>query len=215
MIRLGFAGAAGTVSEAELSELRSHYALRNVVRLPGFLDPELVARVQRRLRGCEFVSFHTTNGIDRRETPKNPATRGFLWLMFNDRRLFDFVEAVTGAGPIDATTGGIYRQRSIARHKLAWHRDLDFGRRVASMTVNLSPRPFRGGVLQFRTTTGHRPLGEVTYGGAGDAVLFRVGEDIQHRSTRVEGAQPKTIYSCWFGKSGPDGVHGSASRTPR
>jgi hypothetical protein len=207
MIGIGVAGATGSVSAAELSRLRSDFARQNFIRLPGFADARLIAQVQRKLRGGEYQDFYNAEGVDVRETPKDPAAGVFLWLILNDRRLFDFVEAVTGEAPIASLTGGVYRMRPRTKHHLGWHKDLDLSSRAAAMTINLSTKPVRGGVLQFRTAPGRRRLGEVPYTRAGDAVLFRIGQDLQHRSTAVEGAQPKTIYVCWFqrARSGRDG----------
>ncbi len=121
-------------------------------------------------------------------------------MLFNDRGLHEFIEAVTGEGPIGAMTGGVFRMLPGAPHRLDWHQDLKHsrGRRFAAMTVNLCPKPVRGGLLQLRLAPQGRRLGEIAYSRAGDAVLFRLREDIEHRSTDLAGTRPKTIYSAWF-----------------
>ena len=199
MIRIGRAGAAGSVTPAELSRLRSRFARRNFLRLAGFVEPDLLALIQQKLRRDEFRDSRDKDGIEIRQTPRDPAAGLFLGMLFSDRRLFAFLEAVTGDRSIGSLTGGIFRMVPGASHHVGWHKDLaPGGRRAAGMTVNLGPKPIQGGLLQFRAAPDRRRIGEVRYKRAGDAVLFRLREDLEHRSTDVEGSEPKTIYACWF-----------------
>jgi hypothetical protein len=41
-------------------------------------------------------------------------------------------------------------------------------------------------------------LQEVTNTGLGDAIVFRLSDDLQHRINEVRGAQPKTAFAGWF-----------------
>lgn len=198
MLRIGREGVKGTATPAELSRLRGRFARRHFIRLPGFVEPELIAFVQEKLKDARFKEFR--KGSDVRQKPADPATGVFLWMLFSDRRLHEFVEVVTGEGPVGSVTGGVFRMIPGAPHRLDWHQDLKHaqGRRFAAMTVNLSPKPVRGGLLQLRLKPRRRPLGEVAYTRAGDAVLFRLRGDIEHRSTELGGTREKTIYSGWF-----------------
>ena len=66
------------------------------------------------------------------------------------------------------------------------------------MSVNLSGQPYGGGVFQLRRTADERLLGEVHNLGLGDAILFRLSPQLQHRVTDVTGEHPKTAFAGWF-----------------
>jgi predicted 2-oxoglutarate/Fe(II)-dependent dioxygenase YbiX len=66
------------------------------------------------------------------------------------------------------------------------------------MSVNLTPEVYFGGTLQLRDPHSHRMLQEVANTGPRDAILFRIGSDLQHRVTPVNGTLPKSAYAGWF-----------------
>ena len=82
-------------------------------------------------------------------------------------------------------------------HYDSWHGDEGFDRMVA-MSVNLSSKPYEGGVLQIRDNNTAGILHEVANTGFGDAILFRIGPGLTHRVTTVEGSLPKTAFAGWF-----------------
>ena len=85
-------------------------------------------------------------------------------------------------------------------HCLSWHNDLQSHRKVG-MSVNLSDRIYRGGILQIREWKSRRIISEFANGGRGDALLFRIAPELEHRLTGLEGAVVKTAFSGWFQSS--------------
>lgn len=198
MIAIGRAGVSGSATRTELSRLRDAFGRRHFVRLPALVRPDLLRYVREKLNRTKFQTISNLGGRDVREVPRDPSAGVCLWMLFNDGRFFDFVRAVTDLDRGLALLGGVYRMRPGPAHRVDWHGDLDGQRRLVAMTVNLSPRPVRGGAFQLRRTASRRLLGEVPYVRAGDALLFRLRADLEHRSTQVEGTSVKTIYACWF-----------------
>jgi hypothetical protein len=66
------------------------------------------------------------------------------------------------------------------------------------MTINLSNEIYSGGALQIRERESGRIISEVPNVSAGDAVIFRLSDKLQHRITRVEGSASKTAFAGWF-----------------
>jgi hypothetical protein len=122
-------------------------------------------------------------------------------LLLNDPRLFAAVREVTGCDSIGCFEGRVYRMAPGGEHYDSWHNDLAEGRMVA-MSVNLSREPYAGGVLQMRRRGPKEVFAEVTNVGAGDAILFRLDSELQHRVTPVQGSTSKTAFAGWF-KSSP------------
>lgn len=185
-------------SEAELAGARRHYDRRHWIRLPQFLSPDLFADLQNRLA---FARFY-----ERRHTGVVPPSidlcmeangvSAMLELITNDRALFDAVREITGCDPIARFSGSVYRLTPGLGHHHEWHDDVSRNR-VAAMSINLSPAPYTGGVLQMRDRETERMLDEIANTGPGDAVLFRLSPGLQHRAIEVtEGL--KTAFAGWF-----------------
>ena len=102
-----------------------------------------------------------------------------------------------------------------AGHYDAWHTDNADGR-LAVLSINLSPRGYQGGLLQMRERGSEQVITEIANTGIGDALLFRISENLLHRVTGVEGAEPKTAFAGWFSATAPsfaDRLRGLESRT--
>jgi hypothetical protein len=70
--------------------------------------------------------------------------------------------------------------------------------RMVAMSLNLGTEPYDGGTLQIRNATTQALLAEVPNAGPGDAVLFRLSHELEHRVTEVRGSVAKTAWAGWF-----------------
>jgi 2-oxoglutarate-Fe(II)-dependent oxygenase superfamily protein len=167
--------------------------------LPTFLPKDLLEAVGREVdRGAFYERTHS--GIDDNKElcmRTNTVAAGLLHVLLNSEELFDLVERVTGCGRIGCFRGRVYRVVPGCGHRDAWHSDVARHRLVA-MSINLSRRPYRGGVLQLRAAKSRRILRDVPNLGYGDAILFRIADGLEHRITDIEGNTPKTAFAGWF-----------------
>lgn len=129
-------------------------------------------------------------------------TTDLLQFATNDPVLFDLVRAVTGCGPIGNFRGRLFRMAPGGAHHDGWHADLTGGRMIA-MSLNLAREPFQGGRLHLRRCPSGELLDVVENPRFGDAVVFRLREDLEHRIGDMEGKTPRTTYAGWF-RSHPD-----------
>jgi hypothetical protein len=192
----------GTVSiagsAADLSTLGRQFAAERHLRLPGFFAGDLLATIMRRLRDAPFEER-----IARRVCP--PAVdlklddrdlAGLLHFVVNDRAVIDFVRDVTSSDGATGFVGAVYRLVPGMGHRDSWHSDVD-GNRLVALTVNLSEGVFEGGELEMREQT-RRPLWRIANTGPGDAVLFAIAPELQHRIRPIGGAVSKTAFAGWF-----------------
>ena len=156
----------------------------------------MLARVERELDGGEFAEMHHPTGHTELCMDRGRAAALLLFLC-NDPTLFDLVRSITGCDPIGAFAGRVYRLLPGPKHAGRWHDDNTDGRMIA-MSINLGRAPFDGGVFELRDRDSGRVLRQVPNTGPGDALLFRIGPDLQHRVTGVEGEVEKTAYAGWF-----------------
>jgi hypothetical protein len=83
---------------------------------------------------------------------------------------------------------------------LAWHDDCADTRQVA-LTINLSLSAYAGGVLEIREKRPPHRRRRLANVGVGDAILFAISKDREHRVTTVRGDSPKVTFTGWFQRS--------------
>lgn len=189
--------ALGEFSPSELGRLCRRFRKRHWVRLPNFLEPYLLEMVSGRLVGARFRDYQPSSNHRRQVLVDSDLDR-LLMLLLNDGNLFDFVRSIAEPSlPIRCFTGRIFRQPPGGNYHLSWHPDTTDGKLV-SLTVNLSPAPYQGGLLEIKDVSRGAILAEIDNTGFGDAILFRASEDQVHRSTIVEGEHSKLTFSGWF-----------------
>lgn len=197
---LGMGRSSLTVRDS-LEALRADFDRQHYVRLPQLIDPSVLTMIERRLDEERFVD-RTHEGIGNELCLVPGITTSALQLMFNDPVWLDVVAGVTGCGPVGCFDGRVYRMAAAAGHYDSWHSDVGEDRLVA-ISVNLSPEPYEGGVLEIRHASSQERLCAVPNGDFGSAVLFRVSPTLRHRVTAIHGARPRTAYAGWF-RSSPD-----------
>lgn len=191
----------GTVTVGEgaaFDQLRRDFVDGHCVRLPGLLEPFLAEKLLLRLDEAKFID-HTHEGIGRNRELclRSDAIAAVLQLLMNSAVLFRAVQEITGCGRIGSFVGRVYRMASGQGHHDAWHDDV-IDCRLVGLSANLSRQPFQGGTLQIRDRTSRSILCDMANPGFGDALLFRLRADLQHRVTDVEGSTPRTAFAGWF-----------------
>jgi hypothetical protein len=182
-------------SEEERRRLRQEFDRNHCVLLPSFLSASLLAEIQAEVEKGEFYVLET--GISTELCMRATGVSALLDLLMNDPELFEFVRAITGCGTIGAFIGRVYRLLPEPAYEGDWHDDVHEGRMIA-MSINLTPHPYRGGVLEIRDHGSDEILHRAKHEKPGDALLFRVDDRLQHRVSSVEGPTPRTAYAGWF-----------------
>ncbi|HUN59078.1 MAG TPA: PqqD family peptide modification chaperone [Candidatus Binataceae bacterium] len=178
--------------------IRTSFKLENHLRIPGFIEPELLEVMRKYLRRARFEeSEYGTVGRDLALWDSPVA--GALHLLMNDPALLDFARRISGCGPIGSFTGRLYRMVTTPGMDFDWHSDLKEGdlRVGLAMTVNLGTRPYHGGMLEMKRVD-EDAITEIPNVGPGDAIIFRLARNLRHRVTPVEGKVPKTAFTGWF-----------------
>jgi hypothetical protein len=187
------------VDQASLAEAAVSFAARHVLHLPGFLDPALLALVAGGLPKARFTPRLDTHGVELEETLDDEPLMGSFVVTLNDPALFAAVERITGCDQIGCFAGRVYRRRrsSGPGHYYPWHDDVAFGRLVG-LSVNLSPEPYDGGLLQMRDAKTGVIIAEASNPIVGDALLFRISPQFEHQVTPVTSGGTRTVLAGWF-----------------
>jgi hypothetical protein len=202
-IQIGNSGTSYSGSEQDLQRWRDQFSRQHFVKFPALINPALLAALQRQIDQADFHErVHDGIGDNSELCMTDNAASAALLFMANDKSLFQIIQSVTGCDEIGCFQGRVYRVAGGKRHHDSWHNDIGEDRLVG-MSINLNPEIYSGGVLQIRDRTSHDVLSEAPNAGAGDAVLFRLSDRLQHRITDVEGAVSKTAFAGWF-RAQPD-----------
>jgi Coenzyme PQQ synthesis protein D (PqqD)/2OG-Fe(II) oxygenase superfamily len=179
----------------ELDRVRQEFSRRHCVVLRGLLPNPTATEIARRVESADFYRLEH-KGIGVEASMNANATLAWLLLMVNDNRMRAAVETISGSGPLGHFDGRVYRLEPSSEHFDSWHSDLVDDRRVA-MSINLGTEAYEGGSLEIRdrrtgTTT------EARNAEVGDALLFELGEHLEHRVLPVTGDTPRTVFAGWF-----------------
>ena len=166
------------------------------VRLPGFLDAELLSFVQKLVERARFdVRVHENIGVELCLT--DDVALDLLHFLSNNPVLFGVVRQITGCSRIGCFLGRVYRMVPGAGHYDSWHSDT-VAHRLVGMSVNLGTHVYDGGVFSLREASSKKLLCEAVNTGPGDAIAFRIAPYLEHRVTPLEGTMPKTAFAGWF-----------------
>ena len=184
-------------SEDEIERWRREFDRCHCIQLPGFLPPDLLSWVQRRLASAQF---HWETHEDTFPPAANlqlsdPHLQLELRTLLNDQRVFDIVEHLSGAGPVGCCLTHVYALDPSPQSRDAWHGDVDGNRRVA-ISINVGGH-YEGGELRIRDKPSARIIHSVANTGDGSAILFRVRDDLEHFVTAITRGR-RTAVAGWF-----------------
>lgn len=200
-LQLSRGGARIDRDPAAIASARREFDTTHVLKLPAFIDAALLADVQDHIAGGTFhTKVHHASGVEMCMEP-NAAVWLLRFLIVSDEVL-RAVEAFTGTPALTSFYGRVYRFEPGTDHRHDWHDDIGDGRELG-FSLNVSAAPFEGGALQLRERDPERITATVFNTGPGDAVIFRLGPNVEHQVQGITGSVARTSFAGWF-RSGPD-----------
>ena len=202
MIQLTASGPR-IVKDGEWIAQQRDFAQRHCAVLKGFVEASILNRIPSMLEACKFFAAEHTTGeskvFSKEFTMQNTdLLPQVLFLLLNNSRLLKGMAEFTGSEKSVRHFDGRGNKRCPGgEHYASWHND-DVVDRLYGLTINLSPRPFRGGDFEIRDKATKKVLHKVSESRFGDAFLFRIQHSLEHRVRPVQGDVPRYAYSGWF-----------------
>jgi len=197
-----------------IGQLKKEFAQRRCIILPNLIQKEILLKMLSRIESALFQpKDHVDNKIRNNvfandlSIASNSVALHQINLMLNNPLLFKVIEEITGISGIKGFTGRIYRNMPSAGHHLDWHDDLGIAERLVAISINLSAENFENGIFQIRKKKSAAFLREVASGNLGDAHLFAISPNLEHRVTETTGQYPRTAAAGWFTSSPPSLFH--------
>jgi len=195
-VQIARTGTIVDATDAEIARLRGEFERRHCVLLRQLVEPALLSTLQRAIAAASFFEKTNVNIGDELRVRPGAVASAFEFVT-NDPALFAFVRRISGCPPIGSYRGRVYTLLPRPGHMSDWHNDL-LPHRMLTMSVNLGTEKYEGGVLQIRSRGTGAILTEVANTGPGDATIFRIADDLQHRVTPLTGTVARTAYAGWF-----------------
>ncbi|HVA65450.1 MAG TPA: 2OG-Fe(II) oxygenase [Elusimicrobiota bacterium] len=202
---VGFPGVAVTAEDSALERMRREFEEKHFVAWRGLIEPGLLDFLMKKVASQTFGPAATAENPDyvRVDGPVSLEINEAISVFFRDPKLYRVVRAITDAPPIETFGGRVIRLCPGKNHYIRWHCDKDTGpERAASLRLNLSPRPWRGGVIEFKRSLESPIHARQPADACGDVILFRSADGF-HRNTKVAGSEPKITFSGWFYAQAP------------
>lgn len=192
-----------SASPEVLRDLRRQFADQHYLKLPGFLGRGLLDWADSQLAAAEWETRHAPDeiGSEWRMKPNSLSAR-LDWLM-NEPGLLRAFRDITGAQDIAWFVGRVFRMEPSQGQSFNWHDDRGGkDERLLAMSVNLTAQPYAGGVLNLRRKRAPETAVEIPNPGLGDAIVFRVADELEHCVTPVTGEIPRLTFTGWY-RTGP------------
>lgn len=211
ILRLTRSGAHRVATHDRIMALRDEFRHKHVVALPGLIEPPLLdAIVEKFDAGVFETKAHGDAALELCLAPDESV--GLLHFLVNEPAMYELIEYIGDTTPIRSFFGRVYRHLPEGGHYQHWHGDVEPARHFG-MSINLGREPYAGGVFQIRSRDSGRAAAEIHNIGFGDAIVFRLRDDLEHRVTALESRVPKTAFAGWF-RSSPDYVAVLRGRAP-
>lgn len=191
-----------SLTPARIKELKARFDRRHYLRLPNFLNAKLLNYALKEIKKARFFKVKFKNNVGEELSMKANIPDSMFLFLLNDPVILKNLELITGCRPLRGYIGRLYRFVPNQGHFDHWHQDL-MNRRKLALSINLSPKSYRGGNLQMRLKKSKKIFARVKNTRPGDALLFRLDKTLEHHVTQVTGRNPKTAYAGWF-SSYPD-----------
>lgn len=194
LIQISRNGFRSFIGGAEMDRLGQKFLKIGYRRLPEFLEEKFRRDVHKSLQSQPFNRFKDKDGSE--SETHGGLEDAFVFLM-NDPRFISFVRKFSGIRRLRAFRGRIYKLEPRFRDYMNWHDDYVDGRRVG-ITINLSTRPYTGGLLRVRQKGSKKGPTRLPNKSFGNAILFLLSRKVEHSVSPVRGANPKIAFAGWF-----------------
>jgi hypothetical protein len=191
-------GLTVELGSGEWRRIGDAFARDHHVFLRGFLGDDVLSIVNSRLARGSFRK-RIEDGREIERTLDDPRLIALYLVALNDPALFAAIARLTGCDAIGCFTGRVHLRgpRADGGHYYPWHSDAT-DHRLIGLTINLGDKPYEGGVLEIRRRDTDVVIARASNPTPGDAVIFRISEELEHHVTPVTTGGPRVVLAGWF-----------------
>lgn len=205
MLQLSFSGL-DPGSELDRARIRRAFRSDKCAFLPGFLHPSVLDRVRVMARETTETIFRTREDHDdagkvfaREFTLDERHPLGnLMFFLLNQPALFEAVRALTETPtPLTYFRSRVFQMVPDSDHYDSWHDDNEKAQTIG-LSVNLSSDALDGGEFEIREAHSGEVLRVIEGSRFGDAHIFQISADHEHRVRPVRGNAARFSCAGWF-----------------
>lgn len=202
MIQLTSGGVE--IMDGSLEDLKRDFNIKKSVRICNFLSQDICTLF------TEYLNDPTLEKKVDISKAGNTIAQEFslvnaeyilkiLFILLNRTKLFKAIEYITDINEISGFDGRIYLMDNREECFDTWHNDIDpIGNRLVGLSLNLSIRPFEGGVFSIRNSKSKELYNTIEWEGQGEVHLFKIESNLEHKVSSVTSQNPRIAYAGWF-----------------
>ncbi len=199
-----FGSADQELPSSEIDQLRNQFRQNRFLLLPNCVEPSLWGRLFDLSTKLEYQPQHLPTW--ERLVCSHPSITIPLMMIFNRPSVLRWVEQVTGKAPLLGFEARLHRLTNVRTDQtkartggqdIPWHDDGP-GIRQLAFSLSFTDAQVEGGRFQLRRKGSTSLLADFATPLAGDAILFDVAEELEHRITPISSQAARTTYAGWF-----------------
>ena len=188
------------LDETKIEKYRDEYAGTHCIFLPGFIEKNTLQSLLNKLEKSTFQLKLEMDGEDKfgkvLALPPKDTTLFIFNMLMNNTALFNTLQHITDCAPIKNFAGRIHRSEAGENHEIGWHGD-NADKRLLAMTLSLGTDKYTGAKFEMRKKGSENIIREFGQLEVGDAFIFRIDPELQHRLAVLEGGR-RTVGVGWF-----------------
>ena len=168
-------------------------------RIPQFFNSGLLSFVEKKILSTNFnqsewgfVNDNPAYSEMLCSSPQTIVLNGFL----QNPEMIKRVAEVTHT-QLRHVHSRVYKFVPSMGNSFDWHSDMS-GTRTIGFSVNISPRPYTGGVFMIKRLDRPELQTEFQNIGYGDAILFRISNKLRHCVSPLSGDAERVACAGWF-----------------
>ncbi len=179
--------------------LHQEYKSQGYLYLKNFFDPFLAEHFQKYFSPENLADFFKAQAgrdyvaIEYKSHPDFIKEYNYL---INQKNYIEFLEAVTGSGPIGQMKGHAYVSDANEKRGYGFHDDND-GNRYFLVSINITPQKYDGGVFTMRNSKTREVLFQVHNSGSYGALIAPIADNLEHAVSDVTGDVTRFSLLSW------------------
>lgn len=191
-------GSGQTDVLAEPAHWAARFAEDGAIVCPDVFEPDLFDRLFAAVGSARFRP-DCVAGLGTREVEDPQRVGSILNVLLQRSSLFHWLEVVTGQTGLIGAEGRLVQTRAgNDGDQLGWHNDLENYRRALGITISFSDAPFAGGMFEMRDVGDQESRIGFKHDRPGTALIFQLGNALEHRVLPVSEGGPRRVYTGWF-----------------
>lgn len=196
-VRIGPEATDILADAAASADIAKALAANGGVVLHDVIAPDLLASWMRVIDNTPFqhVAIGASGQFGTRKNDISPATALPFCMALARPAFMTWLERIGGCAAITNVEGHLAQMQP--GHAIHWHRDAGLGIRRLAMVLNLSTDRYEGARFELRRKSTQQPLLSYYANTIGSLAIFRLGDDLQHRVSRLVSGGPRNSFAGW------------------